>query len=261
MIQHRYAGKGEVGANDRFPESAREEEEDNLAWLQRQLRGWARKGKSYVVLLGGSGPAEVAVRMAQSATRHDFTPSRWSHVLLLRSVGGGSEWSGEAWDLPMRLEERGHPRLRRNAVVDIDFADYRDPRVYPNIGAFALPVGEDRIDDAVERFKRQRATFDAPKAAWVWLGYILGLGQHESPLYRGVAHPSAAMVQFVYGAADFDLTPNEATAHACPETMWQAVRWWYEWWERDRAGSGGEKGSGRVHGAYTAPHAIAPEPG
>jgi hypothetical protein len=45
------------------------------------------------------------------------------------------------------------------------------------------------------------------------------------------------MLEIVFGAAGFDLTPGLESRASCPEAMWQAAKWWHEYYEREnRAG-------------------------
>ncbi len=66
--------------NENFVESVRNKGETNKEWLRRH---WDPNDTSQVVLVGGISPTAQRIRIAQSHSRHDFTPSLWSHVGLL----------------------------------------------------------------------------------------------------------------------------------------------------------------------------------
>jgi hypothetical protein len=66
-----------------------------------------------------------------------------------------------------------------------------------------------------------------------WLAFAWGAGRAGNPLYDGIGIPSAAMLEIVFGAVGFDLTPGLESRASCPEAMWQAAKWWHEYYERE----------------------------
>jgi hypothetical protein len=66
-----------------FKALPRRKGEDNLAWMTRAKLSATGV---YLLLVGGRDAIAFRLRMAQSHVRHDFTPSHWSHVMLLGQV-------------------------------------------------------------------------------------------------------------------------------------------------------------------------------
>src|SRR5437762_11154269 len=71
-------------SNSAFRPSKRKPDEDNLDWLRRHLT--LSEERTQLVLIGGADALSFRLRVAQSHLRHDLTPSRWSHILLLDSA-------------------------------------------------------------------------------------------------------------------------------------------------------------------------------
>ncbi len=42
------------------------------------------------------------------------------------------------------------------------------------------------------------------------------------------------MIEVVVGGAGFETTPGLASRSSCPEAIWQAAKWWYEHFEREK---------------------------
>jgi hypothetical protein len=63
-----------------------------------------------------------------------------------------------------------------------------------------------------------------------WLAYVWGVARSGNPLLDGMGIPSAAMLEVVIGAAGFDLTPGLESRSSCPEAIWQAAKWWHEYY-------------------------------
>ena len=56
------------------------------------------------------------------------------------------------------------------------------------------------------------------------------------------------MVETVVGAAGYDLTPGLESGASCPEAIWQAARWWHQYYS--------EQQSDPIGGSWTAEHRI-----
>jgi hypothetical protein len=56
------------------------------------------------------------------------------------------------------------------------------------------------------------------------------------------------MLEVVFGAAGFDLTPGLESRSSCPEAIWQAAKWWHEYYTREN-----RKG---LRGAYCLGHLL-----
>jgi len=225
----------------------REKGEDNLGWLSRNIPAG---DVTVLVLLGGKSQTAFRLRLAQAHLRHDLVPSYWSHVFLLRpsknfAASGVTEISLEP--------ERGFGfPAPLNAVQKGKLTTYRDPARYPNIAVLGVPVAEKEVMKALDRFKMQRAVLDAVDLVVRWLAYSWGVARSSNPLMDGLGIPSAAMLEAVFGAAGFDLTPGLESRSSCPEAIWQAAKWWYEYYQRDNLPG--------ITGAYFNPDSIYDEP-
>ena len=216
-----------------FSEEARLRGEDNLRWLSRNF---VTGDYSQIVLLGGADPAAFRLRVAQSHLRHDMLPSHWSHALL---VGIVAEQVARTPVYEIALDPPGGfgfpPSV--NAVQQGQLGRYRSRRAYPNIALLGIPVALGEVAEALERFRRQRPIVDGLELLLAWLAFVWGVGRAGNPLYDGLGIPSAAMLEVIFGAAGFDLTPGLESRASCPEAMWQADNWWHEYYEREnRAG-------------------------
>jgi hypothetical protein len=225
-----------------------EKGEDNIGWLGRNLPAG---DVTQVVLLGGKSQTAFRLRLAQAHLRHDLVPSYWSHVFLLRpakniAASGVDEISLEP--------ERGFGfPAPFNAVQKGKLTPYRDPARYPNIAVLGVPVAQKEVMEALDRFQMQRAVLDTVDLVVRWLAYTWGVARSSNPLMDGQGIPSAAMLETVFGAAGFDLTPGLESRSSCPEAIWQAAKWWHEYYERDNQPG--------ITGAYYTPDSIYDEPG
>ncbi|MDY7226433.1 hypothetical protein [Hyalangium rubrum] len=238
--------------NPHFVGQPRARNQSNLAWLQRALKARGKKaGGVPLVLLGGSDPVSFRLRVAQSQVRHDLTPSRWSHVLMVEP--GSTELSeATAWEISLDPTGGfGYPP-KTNAVQRADLRRYDDAGRFPNIGLVHVPVETGPVREALQRFMNQRAVLDAVDLVTRWLPYVWGAGRASNPLLDGQGLPSAALVEVVLGAAGFELTPGIASSSSCPEAIWQAARWWHEFHGREDREP--------LTGVYCAPHALCTEP-
>jgi hypothetical protein len=84
--------------------------------------------------------------------------------------------------------------------------------------------------EALESFQRQRAVLDGVELIVRWLTYVWGVARAGNPLLDGYGVPSAAMLEIAFGVAGYDLTPGLESRSSCPEAIWQAVKWWHEYY-------------------------------
>ena len=92
------------------------------------------------------------------------------------------------------------------------------------------------MQDMLKRFKKQRVDIDCVELTLLWLGYVWGVGRTDNPLFDGYGMPSAAFIEALASANDYDLTPGLESRASCPEAIWQAARWWHEY-HRNQADS------------------------
>ena len=228
-------------------EAPREAGEDNIAWISRNLPAG---DVTHVVLLGGKSQTAFRLRLAQAHLRHDLVPSYWSHVLMLQAAKNMAASSVTE----VSLEPEGGfgfpPSV--NAVQVGRLTPYRDSAAYPNIAVLGAPVAQDKVMEALDRFKKQRAVLDNVDLVVKWLAYAWGVARSSNPLMDGLGVPSAAMLETVFGAAGFDLTPGLESRSSCPEAIWQSAKWWREYYLRDNLPG--------ITGAYCVPDSIYDEP-
>jgi len=208
-------------------EVARKDDEDNLQWISRNMPQVGEQ--TSLVMVGGKGPASFRLRVAQSHIRHDLAPSYWSHVMML---GKPSKNPGSTTVYEISLEPAGFGfPPPENGVQTGKLNQYRDPKIYPNIAILTAPVPQKDVMEALARFKMQRAVLDAVDLIIRWLSYVWGVSRSGNPLLEGQGIPSAAMLEIVFGAAGYDLTPGLESRSSCPEAIWQAAKWWHEYYE------------------------------
>ena len=221
-----------ISSNATSPSSAlsevpRKDGEDNLQWVMRNLPSEAEQ--TNLVMVGGKDPVSFQLRVAQSHIRHDLVPSYWSHVMMLGKPSK-NPGSTTVYEISLEPGEFGFPPPENGAQKG-KLNQYRDPKMYPNITILAAPVPLKEVMEALDRFKMQRAVLDAVDLIIRWLSYVWGVSRSANPLLEGQGIPSAAMLEIVFGAAGYDLTPGLESRSSCPEAIWQAAKWWHEYYK------------------------------
>lgn len=217
--------------NPDFVQSERKGREDNVKWIKRNFSNLAgeegAKGLSYLVLIGGSEKAYFHTRVAQGHLRHDMSPSHWSHVALLKGSTPTSTSLAEVSLEP--IDGFGYPPSD-NAIQDKgSLNDYASRSQFPNVAILRLPVKLSNLKKTLVRFKKQRVDLDCVELTLLWLGYVWGVGRAHNPLFDGYGIPSAAFIEAICSANDFDLTPGMESRACTPEAIWQSARWWHEY--------------------------------
>ncbi len=194
------------------------EGETNGAWL-------ARCGKTDgVLLLGGTSLVDFRIRVAQSQLRGDLSPSYWSLCGLLRP---GSD---TFITVPLQPHDVSDvPRL--NGVEEIRLGEIDDPVRWPNIAVVHFAGDTAQILAQVEVIRWRRTILDLPELIVAWLAFGWAAGSADNPLIGGKGVPSAAFVETAHALAGIELTPGLSSASSCPEAVWQAAKWWREYYE------------------------------
>lgn len=224
-------------ASKHFEQSQRESGESNLRWFSRRIGMLKEKEDGvelgYVALIGGKAESHFRLRVAQAHVRHDFSPSHWSHCALLTASASlaRGEAKGECWEIS--LEPSGGFRFppRDNALQVGSLDEYDSTNAFPNVALIQLPTPMEDLANAIKLYKRQRIMLDAVSLLHTWLGYAWGVGSTNNPLYDGDGIPSAALIETLTGACGFDITPGVDAGTSCPEIIWQAAKYWHEWYE------------------------------
>lgn len=216
-----------TSSNTSLTETAAKPNETNTAWLERV---GATDG---VLLIGGAGLSHFRIRVAQSHARADLSPSCWSLVGILidnkRFLSVPLELCGDASEI-----------AKGNGVQTCNMADYDDPVRFPNIAIIRFTIDLEMIStnarliggDPERNKPAQRSIVDLPSLILPWLSYIWVAGKASNPLADGMGLPSAVFVETVYGMAGIELTPGLASATSCPEAIWQAAKYWHDFYEK-----------------------------
>jgi len=220
-----------------FVQSKRKGRENNVAWLERHLGQLTdsreEEGLTYLVLLGGRARTHFRLRVAQSHLRHDFTPSHWSHAMLLGKSGYFADRKNPVAEISLEPKAGFGFPAETNGRQKSDLSLYKSRYNFPNVGVLELPIQVEAVAEALERFEKQRAALDAVELLVLWLGYLWGVSD-RNPLVEGYGIPGAGMIETVAGAAGYDLTPGLESRASCPEAMWQAARWWHGYYREER---------------------------
>jgi hypothetical protein len=216
---------------------ARKRDEGNKAWLERAMKTESPESGS-IVLLGGANLTHFRLRTAQSQVRRDLLPSFWSHIAIVHpdSMSTLYESSLEPPD-----GNFGVPRW--HGIQTGTIATYDDPNRFPNIALVQWKLktgalGENEtlgtaLNTAINRLYSDRGTVDISSALWSWLGYVWGIADQTNPLLRGIGLPCAILVETVFSILGIELTPGLASQSTCPEAIWQAAKWWGDFYDSE----------------------------
>jgi hypothetical protein len=213
-------------ANDKLVETKAKPNETNSAWLKRV---GAQDG---VLLLGGASISHFRIRVAQSHARADLKPSSWSLAGILYD-------ETKFLSVPLELCGEASEIAQGNGVQTCNMADYNDPHQFPNIAVLRFTRDAAKIHEncyllagnPAEKKPAQRNIIDLPSLMIPWLSFIWICGRASNPLTDGLGLPSAAFVETVYGIAGIELTPGLASATSCPEAIWQAAKYWQQFYK------------------------------
>jgi hypothetical protein len=228
-----------------YPEVKRERNENNIQWIRRNLPPF--KDKSVLVMLGGRTQIDIRLRFAQAQVRSDLTPSKWSHVMLVKTPADLDTSTVSEISLDP-AKGFGFPAIANGLQEAGTLSRYSSTKRYPNVAVIVVPVALADIEKSLTQFRKQRAVLDGVDLIVRWLAYVWGVGRSSNPLLEGFGIPSAAMLEIVIGANGFDVTPGLESRSSCPEAISQAAKYWYEYYDK-------QKKEGLV-GAYWSPHAI-----
>lgn len=227
--------------NENFVESARKKGETNIEWLKRH---WDPNDTTQVVLFGGVTATSQRIRLAQSHSRHDFTPSLWSHVgLLIYDQKNDVFTCFQAFPLVETMPLSYPPAT--NAIVAHNLEMYESPELFPNVSSIPVPGLAADILAAIDQFKYQRALADTVRLTVEWISYCWGV-KAASPLLEENGEPSACFIENVMRAVGIELSPSVNARIACPETIWQSAMWWHDFYRENFD----------VSGNWCAPHSI-----
>lgn len=215
-----------VSSNVSLDEFKAEPGETNSAWLKRV------GAKDGVILLGGATVSHFRIRVAQSHARADMKPSCWSLAGLLIA-------NQKFLSVPLELGSDASDVALSNGVQTCDIADYDDPARFPNIAVIRFTSDTTKIleraklvsGDPETKRPAQRGIVDLPTVMVPWLSFVWITAKASNPLVEGMGLPSAVFIETVYGMAGIELTPGLASGASCPEAIWQAAKYWHNFYE------------------------------
>jgi hypothetical protein len=209
--------------------------------------------KTSLLLLGGKGPVDFRLRIAQAHARDDLLPSAWSHVAILGEPTK-NPLRRSVFEIPMSGRASiGYPPAT-NGVVVSSVGEYDDPDVFPNVAVLQVPVSFSIVAEGIEAFRKYRNVLDALELLLAWWGFAWGVGTTGNPLFGGLGIPSAAFVEYVIAGAGYDLVPGFPSRSSCPEAIWQSTRWWHEFPRAAPPDAAEAVELAPISGAYDAPH-------
>lgn len=217
--------------NPDFVKVPRKSNEDNIAWLERNMADTDESVS--LVMLGGKNPIDFRLRLAQAHVRDDLTPSSWSHVMLLGKPSKNLE-STTVHEISLYPSDGFNYPVPTNAEQQGKLKAYADAEEFPNIAVINIPVQQSMVKDALHKYRHQRAVLDGVELVVLWLAFVWGVGRSGNPLLDGNGIPSAAMIEVVISSLGYELTPGLPSRASCPEAIWQAAKWWHEYYERDK---------------------------
>ena len=215
-------------SNDALRIERPHEGEGNLAWWRRL------GGPTGVLLLGGTSLVDFRVRFAQSGLRNDLTPSYWSLCGVLAS-------DGTILSVPLQPDDVSDVP-RSNAVRYLNIEDMDSPLWWPNIAVVRFSTDDLAIVAEAARLADRRTIIDLPELLLAWLAYAWAAVDADNPLLRSKGVPSAALVAAAHSMVGIEVTPGLSSAASCPEAIWQAVKWWHEYYAETEALGGGQPG-------------------
>jgi hypothetical protein len=197
----------------------------NVEWLQKHGGEYLRDGS--LLLLGGSSTTDFRVRVAQSHARSDMLPSFWSHVAIVTGR------QSQTWGLSeiSLTPPRGFDDVpSRNARQENTIDHYADPLLWGNIALLSFPIDGKQVDEGMQRLSRDRGIVDLGELIVPWLAFVWGVGNAPNPLLQDKGLPCAVYAETVMSIAGLELTPGLASQSSCPEAIWQAAKWWYQFY-------------------------------
>jgi hypothetical protein len=197
----------------------------NVEWLQKHGREYLQEGS--LLLLGGSSTTDFRLRVAQSHARSDMRPSLWSHVAIV------TERQSQTWilsEVSLTPPQGFGDVPSRNARQDNTLDYYANPQVWCNIALLSFPVDGKEAQKGVQRLSRDRGIVDLGELIIPWLAYVWGAGDAANPLLQDKGIPCAVYAETVMSMAGLELTPGLSSQSSCIEAIWQAAKWWHQFY-------------------------------
>jgi hypothetical protein len=184
-----------------------------------------------ILLVGGNDAHALALRRAQAALRFDRFASYWSHAALLVGFGGSVDETAGV-EVSLDPESFAAQTAERNGVTPFLLSRYFDEARYPNVALFIPDFGggagtaRSEIVDAALEPNRERGRFPLWDGLAPWARYAYAPDFAENPLLGSVPIPAAALCEYAYGSAGYDLAPGATSNQTCPEMLWATLKRW-----------------------------------
>lgn len=196
------------------------ESTDNVTWLKGVVKENSFSS-SGLLLIGGNSAADFHIRVSQSSLRYNLTPSHWSRVGIVKDLKTvltvPLQWTGDISDMPYS-----------NGIQELKLDAFKDQEQFPNIAYIEFTGDIKMIIEKAESLKWQRGFIDLPGLVIKWLEYVWE--PVINPLAEGHGLPSAVFAEIAYGMGGIELTPGLSTSSSCPEAIWQAAKWWGDYY-------------------------------
>lgn len=186
---------------------------------------------AFVLLVGGADLVGFRVRVAQSQARADGLPACFDHAALLLPEEAGDL---SVHHVPLRTLAVGS-MTARNGIEQTSLTFLSDGfSRFPNLALLRFPVDEvEELRQTAHDLRGARLSQDFVSPLVSWLGFVWGCQDRDNPLLAAVGVPSAMFVESCYAAARQDITPGIEERVVTPEAIWQAARWWPEYYAQE----------------------------
>lgn len=216
--------------NEKFSLLARIRNESDAKWLKRAYDDLELNNStqwSYIVLTGSKGISAFRIRTAQGHLRSDMLPSYWSDCGFLE-VSEKEFADSNFYNLPLLQPETESYAPIRNGLIKSSLSYLLNSHKFPNIALLAIPVTQKDIVSKLEIYQKSRIAYDAVENIIPWLSYVWGI--HPNPLLQQIGFPSAMLLNHLYGASNFDLSPSINNNLSTPEVFWNGAKNWKEFY-------------------------------
>lgn len=205
-------------------EAKRGSGQSNVKWLQEHI--CKKKGYLNLILIGGMTLADYRLRIAQSHLRDDMSPSSWSNIIMITKIEKDFEKTGLI-EIPLELDRVFDVSIDNNGVNEQNtIKAFSNSKKYPNIAVISFKCDVEKIEGAINIYKKNRGNNDSYELILKWLGFIIGVGKSSNPLFEGYGIPSAVFAETIVNSIGFELTPGLPNTTSSPEAIWQSARWW-----------------------------------
>lgn len=191
----------------------------NMALLARRPRAY----RNAVLLIGGTSLAHFRIRFAQAIMRRDLLPSFWSQVGLL---------ADNDTVLTVPVDNLGDVSRvpEANGVEIVPLSAFSDVRLFPNLAILRFADNMGAFIEKAKEVSPHRDQLSVPSLVVRWLSYIWAVDGDQNPLAGGIGTPSARWLENIFSSAGLELAPGLTSGASCPEAVWQAARWWHEFY-------------------------------